>query len=782
MPTQSFISSIKGLIPLIDRKKAQEPYVVNGQNFVMDADGPYSGLGRTVLSYKAINNPSNIQSFKISENIESIIATNEGLFRYDTETGKLNILYKTSSLITAEFPWSAAAVGNKYYFARKGSDLIEYDIVNDSWQILTGGSIPVDIYACTESEGRLILLTSTHVLWSTIGDGQDFNASSATGAGGQALTKMGISNSRPLGLKKTPEGFLTFLSTGIMRSQAIEATIPFRTRVLSRENHIPINPYCITSIETNSVVILTKEGFFETKGEIPKPWQPLMGEYFHKKILPSLDIINNQNNIQLDYHIGRSWFCVSIAETQQDYIYTKAFILDSKIGEWGVLNGGFRVLTDLYSLPSQFSGFTYTIIDVEGTILRFDDSTGIEQIPPLNEGYSYYNFYEEINGIINDGVLILSMKGEFSTVSKLLKTQTGVYYDYAQIQGFVSPTTLTSTEKPATVLVPAGNAADPINELNTTTDVVGVDLDTLVSQNTNVNVGSYAVRVGSTSYPSNVTGNRAYIDIETRYGLKIGVTYQLSIDLNLFTGTNGYLYLGATNNSLTTLAIERDSDDTSWMNHTYNFVHSANSKYLIFTRNADFDWEIDFDNLSLCNLGCDSVIVFNTNTTFAFEVLELKTKIQDPDYSSLDSFIEIGPIRLTNNEDNDRFSYISNVAVGTLNTISSGDTEEDWNSETQFPIEVTEDWLILSGSEDWGSGNASSVNYTFNLIPTLDAFFQIEDYTPVAKLVNSNTQTDFFSCQSDGIYHLLKFTALNNLENYHVKTLDITLNLGGRLI
>ena len=141
MASQLFIADIDGLQPLLARKKVQKPFVVEGQNFIMSADGPFSGLGRSVTSYKGINLLGNIQSFKISETLESIIINNEGIFRYDTDTQKLSLLYLFPVVVITEFPWTIAAVGNKFYFARQSSDLIEYDVTTDSWQSLSGGSI-----------------------------------------------------------------------------------------------------------------------------------------------------------------------------------------------------------------------------------------------------------------------------------------------------------------------------------------------------------------------------------------------------------------------------------------------------------------------------------------------------------------------------------------------------------------------------------------------------------------------------------------------------------------
>lgn len=260
--TQQFFRRIKGLIPLIDRKQSAEPYIVTGKNFVITAQGPVSALGREIVSYKGIENPVNIQFFEVSETVESFICTDEGIFRLDTETQKLNCLYKFTFRLDSQYPFTKAAVGNKYYFARKGYPMIEYNIGTQSWTELSGGTIPENIYACEESEGRLVVLTDTWIAWSAIGVGTDFLASEFTGAGAQALTKIGFANSTPIGLRKTPEGFLTFLSSGIIRSQAMQSLIPFRHTILSRD-HVPLNPFCISSTIDQAIIILTTAGLYK---------------------------------------------------------------------------------------------------------------------------------------------------------------------------------------------------------------------------------------------------------------------------------------------------------------------------------------------------------------------------------------------------------------------------------------------------------------------------------------------------------------------------------------
>jgi len=444
--TQQFFPRLKGLIPLIDRKQAAEPYIVNGKNFVITAQGPVSALGREIVSYKGIENPVNVQFFEVSETVESFICTDEGIFRLDTDTQKLNCLYKFTFRLDSQYPFTKAAVGNKYYFARYGYPMLEYDIGNQSWTELSGGSIPENIYACEESEGRLVVLTELFIAWTAIGVGTDFVASEFTGAGAQALTKIGFSNSVPIGLRKTPEGFLTFLSSGIIRSQAIQSLNPFRHTILSRD-HVPLNPFCISSTIDQSVIILTTAGLYRTAGQVPELWQPIMGQFLREQIIPFLDLITNQNNPQLFFDYDNSWFVVAISENQTPYVFTKGFILNITLDEWGSIDTNFVTLVSVKILPLKFIGFSYGFVDVQGSIYIINSAKGIEYIPTLDAGLIYNHVHEEMQGIINNDILRFTVKSKWNTISTIKMQYSGLYDHWGEGLDYLDPENLSFIEK-----------------------------------------------------------------------------------------------------------------------------------------------------------------------------------------------------------------------------------------------------------------------------------------------------------------------------------------------
>ncbi len=669
---QQPILAIKGLLPGVDRRKIQEPYVLEGRNFHMAVDGPESGLGRRYVGYETIANPTNIQSFDVVETHESYICTNEGIFRADTESEKLIPLYLLASDVTSEFPWSYAAVGNKVYFTRQSAGLIEYDITNDSWELISGGSIPTDIYACAESEGRLILLTAAVSAWSAIGDGQDFTPSTTTGAGSQVLTKLGLANPRPLGVQKTADGYLTFLSSGIMKSKAIQAANPFQHRVLSTEHKV-INPYSIALLDSKRIVFATLAGLFETAGDTPRLFQPLMSEYMHEKVFPLLDVINNQNNLRLYTNFNRAWFIVSVAVNQQDYVYEIAYLLNTRTDAWGSLNDSHVTFLDFKTLKTDQAGFNFSLITSDGSVARFDSSAGIEYIPPLESGLFYYRTWVDVPARINDDVMYFPTYMRIRTVSTSTAAQTGLYDRFDEIAEYLSPAARVIEEK-------AAEAVGAVEDL---------------------------------SWPADEF-----------------------LDFGLITASAGTLL-------------------------NYGFITDSATVFIDYATVDGF--------------------LFKLNTDMLLGLIDIATRQQATLLGSLNSEVLINSVRLSDELTNDRLTFVTAAAINMLED-AVGSIYDDWASALTYPVDLFEDWLTGDEIfEDWGGDPALASSYETTIESSLDAYTPDESQDSTLSLVTSEGRVKFYSCYTTGLYHNLRIGAPAIGDNYSVKTVDMTINLGGRL-
>lgn len=357
---------IKGLQLAIDRKKAQEPFVVDGKNFYMDIDGPVSGFGKGAILTDAIADPAYLQSFDIEG--EAYLFTSTAILQYDKFSTQF-IPVLTFPTFTLVRPWSTTIVGGLYYFAREEAGLIQFNSTTGQWRNITGAFVPNGIVSITISASRLIILADGIVAWSAIDNGEDLEHSSTTGAGSQSLNIVG--RGAALAVHKTPNGYLSFTASGILISTSISGINPFHHKVLST-NHIALNGYCVLDIGGDEHIILTKKGLYSTKGELPALWQPLMSEYLHKVVLNDIDL-DLDAIVRLSHAPERLWIMVSVSEQEISGVYNKAFILNERSGtEWGVFNQSHSAFIDVkFALVGIHKGFHFGFADAAGEIFRF---------------------------------------------------------------------------------------------------------------------------------------------------------------------------------------------------------------------------------------------------------------------------------------------------------------------------------------------------------------------------------------------------------------------------
>jgi len=329
-------NSIKGLIPALDRKKVTQPFVVDGKNFIVDVEGAKSGAGADQTAENFLAEPRYTQSFITDADTKAWIFTQGAILRPYYDEQQLEPVYVFTEPVEKQ-PWSHALVGGKHYFARRDVGLIEYDPLTDAWLIVDGvtygANIPDNIVACTESDGRLVVLAQGLVAWSTVDDGSDFALSTATGAGAQSLSILGsYSLDSVIGIYKVVDGFITMTRDGMMKSTITRTIIVFRHRVLSKK-YVPVNAWSVVQDRDDSIIYLAIDGLYKTEGDIPKLWQPLMSEYLRIHIL---DVASDTSEgiFKLQYLLNRDYLIVHYAENAQKGIYTKAWMLAIKIDEW----------------------------------------------------------------------------------------------------------------------------------------------------------------------------------------------------------------------------------------------------------------------------------------------------------------------------------------------------------------------------------------------------------------------------------------------------------------
>jgi len=127
------------------------------------------------------------------------------------------------------------------------------------------------------------------------------------------------------------------------------------------------------------------------------------------------------------------------------------------------------------------------------------------------------------------------------------------------------------------------------------------------------------------------------------------------------------------------------------------------------------------------------------------------------------------------------FSYFNGLILG-LTAEGVGETSEDWNSIIEYPSEVSEDWMLLDGEEDWGDDPVGSAQFNISIIPTLDAYTPFAEDNSTIELVKYEGNSLVYSCLSNGIYHLITIDASGIDENYYLKTVEAKNNKGGHML
>ena len=375
---------IRGFRPGLDVKQLPEVSVLNGQNFLLDAKGPFSTFGSVGVTGCAVRQAEYLESYKIDT---FMIIMYLGLaFKYDANAA---ILYPVFSFTDNGdlFPWSHAAVGTEHYFCRKGVGVIRFDPVVNEWEVLTHASLPSGPVGVAESGGRLIIQGTDRVSYSAIGDGTDLTPSVSTGAGFQLLVEH-TGGGDPLGVFAVDDGFISFTKRGIMKSEVISGAAAFRHYNLTKEQAVvPLSQYAIVDLqESGGIVFLGKGGFFATRGERPAAWQPLMSEFF-RQILGQFDL-SNPSLINLSHSEDKQWFFVSLAENEQPFLYPISYVMYIPLEEWGIFNRVHKSLGQ-YNFADIDQGFNFGYSDFNGNLRRFVDDALVQATPDLNTDYCY---------------------------------------------------------------------------------------------------------------------------------------------------------------------------------------------------------------------------------------------------------------------------------------------------------------------------------------------------------------------------------------------------------
>ncbi len=884
----TLVRQFRGILPALDRRQPTDRFVLDGRNFLVDAAGPFAAFSTELITPEQIVNPEDAKTFRVGDEIFLFIA--DAVLRFDT-ISELYYPVFTFPLNTTNFPWSQARVGGVHYFTKKGSNVFSYNPFTDTWVTLTAFVITTP-HAVTSAGGRLVIMGIDDVQWSAIDNGSDLQTDIEKGVGIQSLAIVGGGD--PLAVLPTFDGFITYTSTGSMKSELVDAINPFRHFPLTGDKGlIPLSPYTVIEAANNEHILLSKIGFHITVGKVPEPFQALMGEFFRRKILPFFDL-TNETLIKLTFNSDRQWFIVSLAESEMAFNYTIAYVLYIPRDEWGLFNRAHVGFGELSISEGPFKGFNFGFFCAAGCLHKFVEFPHIEAHPdgglgkelPANMHHFHSNFTPPARS--ENGVIFFTTLGQLETFDETVFTTLGTdLYEFISINSAPCPTSPVIIEQASipgvdpfsgtpffvSSLIPNFNnvllltmngdgtegGTDMVDQSDNEwalTFLPGLTVQTVMDTDNEKfpgaatllvlgAVSSQGIRLnGATTFQAFGTKDftiEAWVYPTFSGGGHLQVIvgkWTGSIarrDWRLLRNSNDKLRFIFSENGSTTVfdmqsitsiaqdvwtfvVMQREGDD---FNMWLDGVKDANSPVVdsqsIFAGNlaqveigvrstsAD-EWD---GNLGPLRITLDEAVYVGSPATIPVptipyhktdptlmisdlsgqsSLLEIGWRQVTPNFQTMDSFIDVGLFRVNTQEDVvDEFSLVNDVVVGMIET-PDGQIEEDWL--TIIP-DFEEDWLVDDlENEDWGFGIFSGTVYQASIIGSLDGYNQYQDQFELmeerldivdASIDETTGRARYFTCYNNGTYHIIRIEALELDESFHLKVMDITPIIAGRV-
>jgi hypothetical protein len=142
----------------------------------------------------------------------------------------------------------------------------------------------------------------------------------------------------------------------------------------------------------------------------------------------------------------------------------------------------------------------------------------------------------------------------------------------------------------------------------------------------------------------------------------------------------------------------------------------------------------------------------------------------------LNSFIDVGPFRFTEQKYADETSMLSGLNVG-ISQVQSFVTYEDW-----MALSGNEDWNADTGAEDWGAGSGVPDNFNLILSTTNDGQNVGAQGPETLYAVNAMGGVNMYSPQGfSGVYHIFRLQAFEPGQGFALKYLDVAGELTGRM-
>lgn len=428
MPTLISARRFKGLVPALDRKQVGDAFIADGRNFLIDAEGPFSAFGNRWATFELLETTTNTTTFRVGNDI--FLFTEGVVLRYNDVAEKYIPVFIFDTVFSDIAPWTGALVGGKYYFSRSGVNILQYDPIADSWKEVTT-DVPAGPVSVTSAAGRLIILGTSVVGWSALDDGENLAISTVTGAGQQSLAIIG--GGTPLKVLKTNDGFISYTTAGLMKSEFIDSINPFRHFPLSitegdiQSEDIPVDAFNVIEIDTGRHIILSETGLRVTVGDRPQEWDPLFSEFLRADVIPTLDLTNKEHITSLHYNSARKWLLLSISDNQVEHIFNKAYVKYLPVDQWGIFVREHSGFGEFALTLGTTRAFNFGYIGTDGCVHRFDNFPQQELAPPFKDLFYVHSSYEFPARQENGRVVFASVLNIRAIDKSQFPTEPGLY-------------------------------------------------------------------------------------------------------------------------------------------------------------------------------------------------------------------------------------------------------------------------------------------------------------------------------------------------------------------
>jgi hypothetical protein len=391
MATQKFAATdIKGFSPAVEATQSDGLFILDGRNFVFDTKGPMSSFGNRILMPQGRQKPTQSQGIRLhlSTGDRTFYMDGDGIWEWDEKVGTYVAIVLTQDTSKAPNRWSHAYLDSKVYFCHPSVGILVLDLITGVClpHEIVGTATPPDAISLAENNGRLGVLTTQFFYWSNPSDGTDFTP--ALGGGGFQLLADRVSGT-PLVISSYSGGFLSWTTSGVLRSEFTGDQAVYRHRALNTD-YRPINSFCMSRVDDDSVIILDERGLFISKSDSIQPYAPIFNEFLIKFI--------RENKLKLAQRIRIEWdelqrfLYVSVALEYANDVFSMAFVYYPALDKWGMFNQPHYGILPIRIDSSSRAGDYYGYVDVAG-VVRYWLNTASRELDPTVGSFGVSNLW-----------------------------------------------------------------------------------------------------------------------------------------------------------------------------------------------------------------------------------------------------------------------------------------------------------------------------------------------------------------------------------------------------